>query len=313
MSSQSTNQKSILVTGATGKQGGAIISALLEAGAGETHTILAVTRNPAAASAKALEAQGVKVFKGDLNDVPAIFASAKSALGSPTAEIWGVYSVQTAIGQGASAESEERQGKALIDEALANNVKHFVYSSIDRGGDSSYDNVFPQVQHFKSKYNIEHHLVEKAKNKMTWTILRPVAFMDNMIPGMETKIMATSWRVAVKEKPLQLVAVKDVGYFAARSFLRPQDFASKEVPIAGDELTLDEANAVFKRKVGTEIPETFQFLVRFLHWMIADFGAMYRWFHTDGFRVDIASVKRQHSGLLNFEEWLERESKFIRK
>lgn len=220
---------------------------------------------------------------------------------------------QTAIGQGASAESEERQGKALIDEALANNVKHFVYSSIDRGGDSSYDNVFPQVQHFKSKYNIEHHLVEKAKNKMTWTILRPVAFMDNMTPGMETKIMATSWRVAVKEKPLQLVAVKDVGYFAAQSFLRPQDFANKEVPIAGDELTLDEANAVFKRKIGTEIPETFQFLVRFLHWMIADFGAMYRWFYTDGFRVNIASVKRQHSGILNFEEWLERESKFTQK
>lgn len=94
MSSQSINQKSILVTGATGKQGGAVISALLEAGAGDTHTILAVTRNPAAASAKALEAQGVKVFKGDLNDVPAIFASAKSALGGSTAEIWGVYSVQ---------------------------------------------------------------------------------------------------------------------------------------------------------------------------------------------------------------------------
>ncbi|KAF9870459.1 nucleoside-diphosphate-sugar epimerase family protein [Colletotrichum karsti] len=307
------NRKTILVTGATGKQGGAVIAALLEAGAGKTHNILAVTRNPSAAAAKSLQNRGIKIVQGDLNDVPAIFSAAKASLGEAASEIWGVYSVQTAIGKGASAESEERQGKALVDESIANNVKFFVYSSIDRGGDASFDNFVPEVQHLQSKYRIEHHLVEKAKDKMNWTILRPAAFMDNMIPGMEVKIMATSWRVAVRERPLQLTAIKDIGWFAAQAFLQPQEYSGKQVPIAGDELTLDQANVIFKRKVGTEIPETFQFLVRFMHWLIADFGATYKWFRTDGFGVDIPSVRRQHPQLLNFDQWLELESQFVER
>ncbi|KAF6817383.1 nucleoside-diphosphate-sugar epimerase family protein [Colletotrichum musicola] len=314
MSSTTPQKQAILVTGATGKQGGAVITALLEAGAEQTHTILAVTRSPASASAKSLEARGVKIVQGDLDDVPAIFASAKSVLGGPESEIWGVFSVQTAIGQGASAASEERQGKALIDASLASNVKHFVYSSIDRGGDASYDNYAESVQNFKSKYNIEHHLVDSTRGgEMSWTILRPVAFMDNITPGMGAKVTATSWRIAVKDKPLQLVAVSDVGRAAVRAFLESERYRGREVPLAGDEITLEEANAVFEEKTGGKIPETFQFFVRFLHWVIGDFGAMYRWFYTDGFKVDVEASKREFAGLLKFGEWVERESGFAKK
>ncbi|TDZ13326.1 NmrA-like family domain-containing protein 1 [Colletotrichum orbiculare MAFF 240422] len=308
--SSTQQKKAILVTGATGKQGGAVISALLDAGADRSYDIVAVTRNPASAPARKLEASGVKLVQGDLDDVPAVFSSARSLLG-PDTKIWGVYSVQRAIGKGASAESEQRQGLAVVDEALASNVSHIVYSSIDRGGDASYDVVSPTVRHFQSKHRIEHHLVDGCKGTTTrWTILRPVAFMDNMAPGLETKIMATSWRVAVREKPLQLVAVRDIGRAAARAFLHPDEFAGREVPLAGDELTLEQANAVFRAKVGTEIPETFQFFVRFLHWMIAEFGAMYAWFYTDGFRVDVAKSRRDNGGLLTFAEWIERESQY---
>ncbi|KAK1708177.1 nucleoside-diphosphate-sugar epimerase family protein [Colletotrichum acutatum] len=307
MSSDSQSSRAILVTGATGKQGGAVIDALLESETGSTYKIIAVTRNVASSKAKILASRGVIVIQGDLNDVPAIFSDAKAALSSSHTEIWGVFSVQTAIGKGASAELEEAQGKALVDAALSNNIKFFTYSSIDRGGDGSYDNYVPSVSHFVSKHRIEHHLVEKARGKMDWTILRPVAFMENMEPGMGIKIMATSWRVAVKDKPLQLVSVKDVGRAAAKAFLQPQEFAGKEIPLAGDELTLEAASAIFKSKKGAEIPETFQFLVRFLHWMIPEFGAMYRWFYTDGFGVDVAAAKRENPGILNFSSWVEEE------
>ncbi|KAK1624105.1 NmrA-like family protein [Colletotrichum phormii] len=307
MSSHSQSSRAILVTGATGKQGGAAIDALQESEIGSVYKIIAVTRNVASSKAKTLASRGVIVIQGDLNDVPAIFSDAKAALSSSQAEIWGVFSVQTAIGKGASAELEEAQGKALVDAALSNNVKFFTYSSIDRGGDGSYDNYVPSVSHFVSKYRIEHHLVEKARGKMDWIILRPVAFMENMEPGMGIKIMTTSWRVAVKDKPLQLVSVKDVGRAAAKAFLHPQEFAGRQIPLAGDELTLEAASAIFKSKKGTEIPETFQFLVRFLHWMIPEFGAMYRWFYTDGFGVDIAAVKRESSEMLDFGSWVEKE------
>jgi uncharacterized protein YbjT (DUF2867 family) len=86
-------------------------------------------------------------------------------------------------GKGASPKLEEAQGKALVDSAVANDLKYFVYSSVERGGDErSWENPTP-VPHFASKHNVELHLREKAKaTKMNWTILRPVAFMDVCSP-----------------------------------------------------------------------------------------------------------------------------------
>jgi uncharacterized protein YbjT (DUF2867 family) len=85
------SSKTILVTGGTGKQGGAVIDALLASG-NSSITILAVARNPESSAANKLKEKGVKVFKGDLHDVPALFESAKKELGKE--DIWGVYSVQ---------------------------------------------------------------------------------------------------------------------------------------------------------------------------------------------------------------------------
>lgn len=166
----------VLITGATGKQGGAVVDALLESPQAEQFTILAVTRNPESPSAQKLKSRGVKVITGDLNDVPSLFQNAKTVVNQP---IWGVFSVQIPAGKGATVHTEEAQGKALVDGAVANEVKMFVYTSVDRGGDEkSPDNATP-IPHFISKYNVEKHLMEKAKDTgMDWCILRPVAFMD---------------------------------------------------------------------------------------------------------------------------------------
>jgi|SRR5215469_3090943 len=168
--------KAVLITGATGKQGGAVVDALLESPEAQKFTILAVTRNPDSPSAQKLKSRGVKIVTGDLNDVPAIFQNAKTVVDQP---VWGVFSVQVPVGKGATTQTEEAQGKALVDGAVANGVKMFVYTSVDRGGDEkSFDNPTP-IPHFISKANIEKHLVEKAKVAgINWCILRPVAFMD---------------------------------------------------------------------------------------------------------------------------------------
>lgn len=299
-------KKAILITGATGKQGGATIDALLDAGALDQHRLLAVTRNPGSGAARKLEAKGVTVIQGDFSDIPGIFSNAKAALGGgDDAKVWGVFSVQTAMGKGASSELEEVQGKALVDAALSNNVKFFVYSSVDRGGERSFDNP-TQVPHFISKHNIEHHLVNSSSTQdMQWTILRPAAFMENFTPGFGTKVVATAWRVAVKEKPLQLISIRDIGWFAAQAFMSPGDFAGRVISLAGDELTLSQANAIFKNKVGHEMPETFHFLARLLLWYSAEFGNMFRWFYTDGFGADIKALKAEHPGLISLSAWLD--------
>lgn len=85
--------KVLLITGATGKQGGATINALVASPQASDFTILAVTRSPDSASAQKLQQKcpSIKIIKGDLSDCPAIFEAAKDAVSDP---VWGVFSVQ---------------------------------------------------------------------------------------------------------------------------------------------------------------------------------------------------------------------------
>lgn len=77
-----------------------------------------------------------------------------------------------------SIDAEITQGKAMVDGALDNRVKFFVYSSVDRGGEDKSYETKSNIPHFISKHDIEHHLVQQSKGKMEWTILRPCTFMD---------------------------------------------------------------------------------------------------------------------------------------
>jgi NAD(P)-dependent dehydrogenase (short-subunit alcohol dehydrogenase family) len=82
--------KAVLITGATGRQGGAVVNALLPS---SDFTILAVTRNTASPLAQKLvqKSPKIKLVQGDLNDPITIFKNAKEATDKP---IWGVFSVQ---------------------------------------------------------------------------------------------------------------------------------------------------------------------------------------------------------------------------
>jgi uncharacterized protein YbjT (DUF2867 family) len=86
-----TPLKTILVTGATGKQGSSLINAILASPKASQYLLLALTRNPDSASAKKLQDKGVRLVKGDLNDVPTVFETAIQVAEQP---IWGVFSVQ---------------------------------------------------------------------------------------------------------------------------------------------------------------------------------------------------------------------------
>lgn len=221
--------------------------------------------------------------------------------------------VQVAIGDGASVQSEERQGKALIDASIKRGVKHFVYSSVDRGGARS-DNDATDVPHFANKHRIEQHLFSKAaesKTGMTWTVLRPVAFFENLVPGFLGKVFATSWEMTLKkEQNLQLIATSDIGIFAAEAFMQPDEYKGQKITLAGDELTYAQFKAIFAEKTGQNLPTTFRFLAGAINMIVKDLGIMFKWFRDVGYGADISGLRRARPQLKDFGTWLEKDSHF---
>ncbi|KAK1997978.1 NmrA-like family protein [Colletotrichum falcatum] len=295
--------RAILVCGSTGKQGGALINRLVEQNV--DMEILAVTRNASSASAQRLlkKSPKIKLVQGELSDPTKLFETAKQVANAP---IWGVFNVQV-VGQSGGSESEI--GKAVIDASLKASVKFFVYTSVDRHGGDDPTN----VPHFIHKHQIEQHLFAKTKGTdMEWAVLRPVAFMEDLTDDFMGRVFTTAWRMAVKEKPLQLVAVSDIGHVAAEAFLRPEEYKGRGISLAGDELTIDQFADVFKKTTARELPGTYRVFCWLIMSLVKDFGWMFKWFYDVGYGADIQELRKQYPGLKDFETWLKTESDFAK-
>lgn len=83
--------KAVLITGATGKQGGAVIEALLQANV--PYEILALTRDTQSPSSMRLaqKSPNIKLISGNLDVADEVFEKIKEATKAP---VWGVFSVQ---------------------------------------------------------------------------------------------------------------------------------------------------------------------------------------------------------------------------
>lgn len=139
--------RKILVTGATGKQGNAVVQALLAHPPPFDHQILALTRKSTSPAAKALASNPrVTIIEGDLEHAGEIFTQAGGI-----DSIWGVFLMTLPSMKKEPENSETRQGNKLIDAAIEHGVRHLVYSSVDRGGSQNSEVDATDVPHFISK------------------------------------------------------------------------------------------------------------------------------------------------------------------
>lgn len=284
----SNADKNVLITGATGRQGGAVIRHMLPKG----WRLRALTRNPASHAAKDLARQGVEVVQGDLE--------AARSLEEICQGVYGIYSVQDFWSVGAKREIQ--QGKNLADAAKKAGVRHFVYSSV---GGAERNTGIP---HWESKWEIEKHIRQLG---LPATILRPVSFMETYhILEVEVGILKGKLADPIRaDKPYQTIATDDIGAFVALAFERPKDFIGRELEIAGSELTNLEAAQVFSRVMGR--PVKFRRLplpiVRLV--LGKEFFLMFRWFNEAGYKADIAGLRRRYPEvhLHTLEEWLREE------
>lgn len=280
--------KTILVFGATGQQGGAVAAELRQQG----WTVRALVRNTQSTSSQALTEKGIEVVQGDFSDI--------RSLRNAMAGAYGVFSVQPSSGQDAAYnvtdEDEIRYGKSVADLAVESGVQHLVYTSVNAAGPEK-----TGMGHFDSKAEIEAYIGELD---IASTIVRPAGFMELlMLPGMGldqgffTSFVRTDQRA-------QVVAVQDIGKIVASIFASPERFAGRTIEIAGDEVTGADLQDSLSRAAGKPIayhrfPDSLLEANPFLGKLASLFD--------DGRlagNADLDALRSEFGKLTTFDEWL---------
>lgn len=279
------SDKVVLVTGATGRQGGAVIRHMRPKG----WTLRALTRNPNSYAAKQLANVGVELAQGDLDDPGSLERAARG--------VYGIYSVQDFWTVG--AKREVQQGKNLADVAKRVGVEHFVYSSV--GGAERHTG----ITHWETKWEVEKHI---RSLKLPVTVLRPVSFMETYhILEVETGLLKGKLADPIRgDKPYQTIATDDIGAFVSLAFERPKDFIGLELEIAGSELTNLQAAEVFSRVLNRPVKfKRLPMLVVKL-FLGKEFYQMFDWFNNKGYQAIIPELRRKYPEvhLHTLEEWL---------
>ncbi|CAM5547228.1 MULTISPECIES: NmrA/HSCARG family protein [Streptomyces] len=270
-----TDAKCILVIGGTGNQGGAAARELLSRG----RDVRALVRSPDKPEAQALQKRGAVLVQGDMDD--------EASLHRAMTGVHGVFSVQALAYEPESLAAEVRQGKAVADAAKAAGVGHFVYSSA--GGAERQTG----IDHFESKAEIERHILALG---LPATLLRPAFFMNNLLHYADAQGERLMSLPVKPDKPMQMIAADDIGFFAATAFDAPHTYIGRHLELAGDEITFPDVAEIYERVTGTP--------TRFEAQPIEE--RMFEWFAEAGYRADIPALRGLHPALMTFEEFLSR-------
>jgi len=263
------NERTVLITGATGKQGGATARAL----AGKGFKIRAMTRKPESDAAKAVAATGADIVQGDLNDP----SSLRSALNGS----WGVFAVQNTWEAGVAG--EEEQGKRIANFAKEAGVRHYVYTSVGSAHRKT------GIPHFDNKSRIEDTV--RGLKFPSHVILRPVFFMENLTSPWFLN-GDNLYAALAPTTRLQMIAVDDIGQYVALAFADAAKLNRREIDIAGDERTMPETAAALSKGLGRTI--TFvQIPISEVRKNSEDFAMMLEWFERVGYNVDIQAIERE--------------------
>ncbi|KAJ2931341.1 hypothetical protein H1R20_g5667, partial [Candolleomyces eurysporus] len=223
-----SSPKLIVVTGATGQQGGSVIDWLLKEPAGE-FTIRAVSRNPSSEASQALTAKGIEVVKADLSSLEETTAAFKDA--------WGVFGLTQFYEHG--YDGEQLHGKHIVEAAKANNVKHIVWSTVEgREGEC-------KAISWTSKALIEDRIIEAG---IPWTFVHIPMYYENFwtsffAPAYNEE-KGFNWTVGfLPDVPIFAFSVADLGGWVVPAFREPEKYTGVRIKTVVEFLTLrDLAN-----------------------------------------------------------------------
>ncbi|MFJ1868748.1 NmrA/HSCARG family protein [Streptomyces sp. NPDC088097] len=278
--------RTVLVTGATGNQGGATSRHLLSDG----WHVRALVRDDTTQAAAALSAAGAELVRGDLDDRDSIKEAARGA--------YGVYSVQSANG------NELNQGINVADAAKAAGVRHLVFSSV--GGAESQNRFYGEQGWGQiEKWQIEEHIRALG---IPATILRPAVFMEDFTSTarfFQNGSLNVPWH---DNLAMPLIAIDDTGAFAASAFAHPGAYLGRAVEIMGDRLTAPQIAEALGSAAGHPIPYT-QIPLDILWEHHPEVAKVYTWANATFYNTDPAPPRQAHPGVMDFRTWLSRSGK----
>src|SRR5919199_141504 len=274
------SQRKILVTGATGQQGGSLARVLLQ----KKHKVYALTRNIQSSAAQGLRNKGANIVKGDLDDPDSLEHAVK--------DVESVFLMGTPFEDG--TEGETRRGKLMADIAKENSIEHVVYSSVANADKNT------GIPHFESKYKVEQHIKNLG---IPHTIIGPTFFMENLLgPGLEQGQLALPLPPSTT---LQQSALENIAEFSALVLERRKPFLGKRIDIASDEGTGEQAAGILSNVLG--------YMIRYVpvpleqvYQANEDMARMYDWYEKAGTGIDIASLHQEYPEVkwLSFKDWV---------
>lgn len=272
----------ILVTGATGSQGGAVARELLKRG----YKVRGLTRNPDSERADAMSRLGAVMVKGNFDD-PASLAAAMDGA-------YGVFAVTDYWEHG--YDGEVAHGRQLIDAAKAAGIGHFVFTSVESA------DIYTGVAHFESKGEIEAYLRESGIN---YSVVRPVEFMDNVQYMRADILSGVYFDPREPGKSHQWIAVSDIGFFVGEAFDNPEQWYGRELDIAGDQLTIAEFVDDLSRAAGLDVHHQQITWSAYEEQAGEDLTRMVRWFDEKGYGADVEALRQEYPNLLTYREYLQ--------
>jgi uncharacterized protein YbjT (DUF2867 family) len=216
----------ILVTGAAGKTGNAVIRAVLTKG---LRVRALVHREGQVEATKGLGAE--EIIVGDMRS--------SNTLTNAVKDVKAIYHICPNVNP-----DEVAIGRSLIDVAQAADVERFVFHSV----------LHPQAEempHHWNKMRVEEALIESG---LQFTILQPAAYMQNILAEWKSIMERGIYSVPYStDAPMSLIDLEDVAQIAANVLSEP-NHSGAIYEIAGPEvLTPRQVAFVLESETGRKV------------------------------------------------------------
>jgi len=287
-------KKTILVNGATGRQGGSVARHLLRDG---NFAVRALTRNPESEKALELKSLKAEIVQGDHDNIESLKNSLKGCYGA-----FGITSFWEHF------EKEYEQGKNLVDAVASSNIEHFVFGSLPYAhkiSDGRYE-----VPHF----DIKGKLVEYINSLgLKTTILLTTFYYENFLSVFRPQKQEDgtyAFGFPQGDTKLATFSVEDLGGIVTTIFNNPDKFIGRTVGTVGEDQPPAKYAEIMSKTLGKKVVYNHiprEIFIGFGFPRAEDLANMFEFnrYYLENRQKDLDESRQLYPGMQSFKEWME--------